>query len=159
MVATGIASQRRAVGGDLGEGEVAERQDAGVADERLQAEHQQQVDEQLLHEQVAGRAAGRRVDEGADHEGDEQHARCARRAASDGSHPLRRVHGEQTLRADDEQGGDEHEDEGVGQPLPRALREVPAQQHLGDAEARPPTTAPVKLPRPPMIAATTALTR
>ena len=33
--------------------------------------------------------------------------------------------------------GDEHEHEGVGQPLPRALGQVAAQHHLGEAEGEP----------------------
>ena len=59
-----------------------------VPDERLQAEHEHQVDEQLLHEQVAGRPAGRRVDEGAGDEGGEQHgARPRVPAHASGSAP------------------------------------------------------------------------
>ena len=64
-------------------------------DEHLQSEHEHEVDEQLLHEQVAGRPARRRVDDGA---GDERRRTAPALAAalrptangSAPSHPLRR---------------------------------------------------------------------
>ena len=83
----GDRDDRRAVRGDLGEGEVPEREDARQPDERLQSHDEDEVDQQLLHEQFAGRPAGCRVGD----RSDEQHGeeRAARHEAAQRRHHTR----------------------------------------------------------------------
>src|SRR4029453_3819204 len=61
-----------AVGRDLGEREGAERKEPGGADEHLQSEYEDEVDEELLDEEVACGSSGGRVGERAPDEGDEE---------------------------------------------------------------------------------------
>ena len=101
--------ERRAVGGDLGEGEVAERQDPGDADEHLQAEHEHEVDRAApgragrapRRRSTCRRARRRRARRTARRAGDD--AAAESRPPADPSHALRGAHGEQPLRPDDEQ--------------------------------------------------------
>ena len=129
----GDGHDRRAVGGDLGEGEVSERQDPRRPDERLQPQDEQEVDQQLLDQQLPSRTARRRVDDRPTRSTTNSAAARQRGCAGPPSHPLRGPHGEQALRPHDEQDGDQHEDDSVGQPLPHALRQVAAQHDFGEA--------------------------
>ena len=83
----GDRDDRRAVRRDLGEREMPEREDAGQPDERLQSDNEDEVDQQLLHEQLAGRPAGCGVDDRSDEQHGEQ--RTARHEAAQPCHHTR----------------------------------------------------------------------
>src|SRR6185436_9093848 len=142
------------------EREVPERQDAGVAHEHLKAEHQHQVDEQLLDEQLPGRATGRGVDDRDDEQCDRQDRR--RRHRSGDSQPPRVRHTRSAVVTLNNPDGRTMNNSATSPNTNASVRRcgVPSGRYdrkktSARPSASPPTTAPVKLPRPPITAATT----